>query len=228
MQPLHTVRTVANCHGCIISIAIILFLALGCVQDAASQGPGHPGCPDGSWTPKTVTFKYAWNNACCDAIVYTCIKNGVVRIAGVSVVGDCWNTPPGDPVTALGAIANRGFEITVLSYLPEIVPGATGVIPNCPQTTIWTINKSNASCGTYIVQQEPREINGVLVLVTVRYWFPCAEIECTQTCYACVSQVVDECNQTIPRLYYECESTPSPDPCPPSCPIPLCQPLPHF
>lgn len=188
---------------------------------------GHPGCPNGTWIAKSVGFKYAWNGNCCDAIVHTCIKNGVVSIASVELVGECWTTPPGNPVTILGAIANRGFEITVLSYLPEIVPGATLPIPNCPQTTTWKINKTNGSCGTYLEQLEPREINGVLVLVPVKYWFPCSGMECSQTCHACVSQTVDECNQTIPRLYYECESTPSPDPCPPGgCAIPLCEPLP--
>ncbi len=184
-----------------------------------------PPCPDATWTQVVRTFKYGWNGSCCEAEIYACIKAGKINVTGIALVGDCWDLSPGTPSSILGDVINRGVEIIILEQFPIVAPGG-GTIPNCPNMIAWTVQKFAGSCGTYVEMFEQREVNGVLQNVKVRTWFPCAENLCSQTCHACVSQENDPCNEGIPVLYFDCESTVSPGPCPPTgCTIPACSPM---
>jgi len=193
----------------------------------AQQHPFHPGCPDSTWTPVTDSFKVRFNNQCCQVRVHGCIRQGVVRVMSVDFTGDCWDIYPGGPTVDYDKIINRGFEVLLLRNSSLIIPPPEVQIPNCPETSSWVIQRVSGSCGTLIQMPEIREVNGVAMQVMVDVFFPCNAIDCLQTCHACVSQTVDECNPEVPVLYYACENKPSPAPCPPEgCKIPSCIPLP--
>jgi hypothetical protein len=203
------------------TLAIAVFISLMAV-DAHSQVICNP-----LWTYVKEAFKYTWNGECCDVEVEACIKgmpNPTIEIKSVRVIGDCWGVV--NPATfPYNQIAILGYEKIVLRRTAGL---GIGTIPQCPTVLNYTIKTVIGSCGTYIVSQEPRgNPDGSQSLVTVRTYFPCAEVLCSQECTVCVMSSVDPCIPSENRLFWTCESQVSPPACPATgCTIPMCSGMP--
>lgn len=210
-------------------LSMILLVVLLSVNSRA-QG----GCPPGS-LPATEVFNFNWNGQCCQVEVTACLApspNPSVNIKSIKLNGDCWGTV--DPATfPYNTVAEMAYEKFVLRRAgPSPGPGQgylnIGTIPQCPNTTNYTIETKIGGCGVYMVYQVPVQgPNGTVTQKTVREYFVCSYELCERTCTVCVMTTTDDCNGGESRLFWTCEGTVSAPECPTTgCIYPMCGGLP--